>query len=139
MTTTGYGDVYPQTALGRLLGCLTMLSGLVVLALPITVISENFAHEYQSQELKRLRQREEEMNDPEWVTMTGKFVKKFLEDAKNNKETGVAIPHPASCLEDVLPSDSGDGNVTWGDDVLLPDDLQQAALDDLDDIRRTGE
>jgi len=61
MTTTGYGDAFPQTALGKLLGCLTMLSGLVVLALPITVISENFAHAYQSQEKKQQKQREAEM------------------------------------------------------------------------------
>lgn len=61
MTTTGYGDpLVPRTVLGRLVGCVTMLLGLVLLALPITVISENFAQEYQTVELAKLSRMEAE-------------------------------------------------------------------------------
>jgi voltage-gated potassium channel len=42
MTTTGYGDLVPHTVVGKLFACATMILGLVILALPITVISENF-------------------------------------------------------------------------------------------------
>eukprot|EP00292_Cryptomonas_paramecium_P000951 CAMPEP_0113717496 /NCGR_PEP_ID=MMETSP0038_2-20120614/34570_1 /TAXON_ID=2898 /ORGANISM="Cryptomonas paramecium" /LENGTH=893 /DNA_ID=CAMNT_0000645321 /DNA_START=45 /DNA_END=2726 /DNA_ORIENTATION=+ /assembly_acc=CAM_ASM_000170 len=42
MTTVGYGDMTPRTGVGKLLGSVVMLSGLVILALPITVIGSSF-------------------------------------------------------------------------------------------------
>jgi voltage-gated potassium channel len=45
LTTVGYGDAVPVTGLGKLVGGLTMLSGLIVLALPIAIIATGFAQE----------------------------------------------------------------------------------------------
>lgn len=45
LTTVGYGDAVPVTGLGRFVGGLTMLSGLIVLALPIAIIATGFAQE----------------------------------------------------------------------------------------------
>lgn len=47
LTTVGYGDVTPITALGRFIGGLTMVIGLCVLALPVAIISTGFAQELQ--------------------------------------------------------------------------------------------
>lgn len=46
-TTVGYGDAFPITSGGKLIGCFAMLTGVLILALPITIIGANFATEYQ--------------------------------------------------------------------------------------------
>ena len=42
MTTVGYGDCYPLSFAGKSLAMLTMLLGVLILALPITVVGSNF-------------------------------------------------------------------------------------------------
>ena len=46
MTTVGYGDMWPVYWYGKALGMIIMLSGILVIALPITVIGANFAEVY---------------------------------------------------------------------------------------------
>lgn len=45
LTTLGYGDVYPITALGRLLGGVIALSGLLIVALPTAILGAGFIEE----------------------------------------------------------------------------------------------
>ena len=49
MTTVGYGDSYPVTDLGRTIAVGAMFSGILILAMPITVIGANFANAYEQQ------------------------------------------------------------------------------------------
>uniref|UniRef100_A0A061QR06 Voltage-gated ion channel superfamily n=1 Tax=Tetraselmis sp. GSL018 TaxID=582737 RepID=A0A061QR06_9CHLO len=48
MTTVGYGDVVPLRWYGKIVGIIVMLSGILVIALPITVIGSNFADVYRA-------------------------------------------------------------------------------------------
>src|SRR3954464_3370676 len=45
LTTTGYGDVVPHTALGRLVAGVTMIFGLALFALPVGIVATNFVTE----------------------------------------------------------------------------------------------
>jgi hypothetical protein len=56
MSTVGYGDLFPETPIGQLVGIFTILLGIVTLSLPITVIGQTFAEEFE--EMKRIDQRD---------------------------------------------------------------------------------
>mmetsp|Transcript_15392 Transcript_15392/g.36567 ORF Transcript_15392/g.36567 Transcript_15392/m.36567 type:complete len:794 (+) Transcript_15392:707-3088(+) len=40
--TVGYGDMYPQTILGKLMASVLMITALIVIALPVSIIGTNF-------------------------------------------------------------------------------------------------
>lgn len=51
--TVGYGDMSPKTTFGKVLGSISMLTGMVVMSLPLSIIGANCVREYLSlQELK---------------------------------------------------------------------------------------
>jgi len=54
LTTTGYGDVVPQSALGRVIGGLVMLCGISVMALLAGILATGFAEEVRRREFVRI-------------------------------------------------------------------------------------
>ncbi|KAM9102271.1 potassium voltage-gated channel subfamily V member 1 [Sarcophilus harrisii] len=60
MTTVGYGDIRPDTTTGKIVAFVCILSGILVLALPIAIINDRFSACYFTLKLKEaaIRQRE---------------------------------------------------------------------------------
>jgi voltage-gated potassium channel len=63
LTTTGYGDVFPATAIGRLLAAVIMLLGVGVVALPAGIIATGFA------EAVRKQREDKEAENPKLVEL----------------------------------------------------------------------
>jgi len=52
-TTVGYGDVYPVTAVGKLLSAIIVLIGIMLFALPTSILTAEFLNLYQENEQKK--------------------------------------------------------------------------------------
>merc|ERR1719445_2162423 len=57
LTSLGYGDYWPESVLGKLMGSACAVCGVLVMALPIPIVVDNFANYYSEQ--KRLEHQEQ--------------------------------------------------------------------------------
>lgn len=102
VTTVGYGDMYPHTAGGKIVGTFTILSGLIVISFPITILGSVFGalHEEQQyeDEMVRLRRRfYRGMLD--WFKLGGKRSTKSFRPASEIAQLGEVMANMQVTLE----------------------------------------
>jgi len=47
ISTVGYGDMYPITSLGKLVACITMIAGILIMSVSVAIITTSFTEAYQ--------------------------------------------------------------------------------------------
>jgi hypothetical protein len=67
-TTVGYGDMYPTTTGGWMVGSLTMMYSMLILALPVGVIGGNFTQAWAEYNRRKHRQLLEVEKDKKFIT-----------------------------------------------------------------------
>jgi len=91
MTTVGYGDIFPTTSAGKVIGTLLFYIGVIQLALPITILGRNFERVYRRQHGAHHLLTEEEKE-----TRKKKFYDDALAEFKANDDANNAPFFPSS-------------------------------------------
>ena len=90
LTTVGYGDVYPITAVGRLFASLISLVGIGIIAIPTGIIAAGFDHA-----IRQTEQEEHEKHMPHVDTLEEEELLAFLRET--TAETDFLLNYPEEC------------------------------------------
>jgi hypothetical protein len=104
MTTVGYGDITPNTTMGKLIGMIGSLVGIIVLAVPISVISLNFHDKYEAQERKSEQKSASKMR----IASLRKTIAKDRSDRKSAAEEASAKGREGKDIEAVAVTSGGE-------------------------------
>ena len=87
LTSVGYGDFPVETIVGKLLAAMTAVCGVLVMALPIPIVVDNFADYYQEQ--KKIEA--QELKDEAKVLPIMQIAKLCLLLSKKDMERRIAL------------------------------------------------
>mmetsp|Transcript_20533 Transcript_20533/g.26719 ORF Transcript_20533/g.26719 Transcript_20533/m.26719 type:complete len:258 (+) Transcript_20533:300-1073(+) len=93
--STGFGDMYPTTKSGKMIGLCLLLTTMLVLAFPVTIIAKNMTDKYFSM-----------LHEPEKPSLYG--LNSMMSRQKKVEELGIAITDRVTALRDAKRMDDDD-------------------------------
>ncbi|KAL1020837.1 hypothetical protein UPYG_G00005330 [Umbra pygmaea] len=122
MTTLGYGDMYPKTWLGMIVGALCALAGVLTIAMPVPVIVNNFGMYYSLAMAKQKLPKKKKAHTPNPYapTDTASFGKSDTNSPRDSTQSDT-YPLAAEEITSRRRSDSkqnGDANVALSSDEV---------------------
>jgi len=102
MTTVGYGDAYPLTTAGRVVAVLTMFVGVLIIALPITVIGTSFSNQYEQLAFEAAVEKKCTLPKSRDGEMDLDKLGMFLEDMDMRGNLKIALPQNRAQLQKLL-------------------------------------
>lgn len=101
LTTVGYGDAVPQTIAGKIVGVVTAVTGMIVLAVGIALVSINFRDVSSQQQARAGRQRCGGSSGPEARAKDAQEVEELLADLRvGSSELAEKLRALVSCQDD---------------------------------------
>lgn len=109
MATVGYGDMVPLTTPGRIVGCFTILAGIVLIALPVAIVGGKFQMAYDELELEERQNARKRRNTRSASTCIIKVTDVDADDGDGVDDLPHDVSKPAARATDVKgTSDSQD-------------------------------
>eukprot|EP00441_Pelagodinium_beii_P027833 CAMPEP_0197654170 /NCGR_PEP_ID=MMETSP1338-20131121/38690_1 /TAXON_ID=43686 ORGANISM="Pelagodinium beii, Strain RCC1491" /NCGR_SAMPLE_ID=MMETSP1338 /ASSEMBLY_ACC=CAM_ASM_000754 /LENGTH=551 /DNA_ID=CAMNT_0043229569 /DNA_START=79 /DNA_END=1731 /DNA_ORIENTATION=+ len=118
MTTVGYGDKAPKTKISQLIGAVTMLSGIVLISLPVAIVGSKFQTAYEEEEMMHARAKLEEQDrkafDEDPAPPDLKKSEELVEKAVASMSMGLFAKGDQSQNAEVQPGTSAEGEKEEG-------------------------
>ncbi|XP_056413903.1 potassium voltage-gated channel subfamily C member 4-like isoform X2 [Hyla sarda] len=92
MTTLGYGDMYPQTWSGMLVGALCALAGVLTIAMPVPVIVNNFGMYYSLAMAKQKLPKKKKKHIPKPIQLDSPTTAKSEDTSHRNSTQSESCP-----------------------------------------------
>lgn len=105
-TTVGYGDMYPRTGVGRLLGTATMFMGIFFIAMPLTIVGASFSNSWDRIKTQSQGATIEDREDLDDEKQARDPVHELCTDINAHMDRLVALVRQASSLDQVKQEDA---------------------------------
>ncbi|XP_025024235.1 potassium voltage-gated channel subfamily C member 4 isoform X2 [Python bivittatus] len=124
MTTLGYGDMYPKTWSGMLVGALCALAGVLTIAMPVPVIVNNFGMYYSLAMAKQKLPKKKKKHIPRPAPLDSPTFCKSEDNSPHNSIQSYNSPLASATAAGVMERKRSDTKQNGDANVVLSDEEQ---------------